>query len=120
MAHSSGNSAAPIAADDRRGSQHFAAWLTQIHASLDLERTIVTDLMAGTVLYARDRKQKSLDGFWKTITQEQRDSRLKTARAWALKEQGMLLWDYTYRRVESSFSRTCRRRTCGEQPQERG
>jgi transposase len=157
--------------------------------------TIVTDLMAGTVLYvARDRKQQSLDGFWKTLTaaqrdgiqavamdmlaayessvrehlpdghekivfdkfhgakhlneavdrvrrgehkqlraegdeslkgtryqwlrnpdhfttepwrdfQQQRDSRLKTARAWALKEQGMLVWDYTYRKpAEKHFA----------------
>lgn len=36
---------------------------------------------------------------------EQRESRLKTARAWALKEQGMLLWDYTYRKpAEKHFA----------------
>ena len=37
--------------------------------------TLVTDLDRGCVLYvAQDRKQSSLDGFWKTITDEQRSS----------------------------------------------
>jgi transposase len=36
--------------------------------------TIVTDLDHGRVLYvAKDRKQASLDGFWGTLTDEQRD-----------------------------------------------
>jgi transposase len=36
--------------------------------------TVVTDLDRGRVLYvAKDRKQSSLDGFWGTITAEQRD-----------------------------------------------
>jgi transposase len=36
--------------------------------------TIVTDLDRGRVLYvAKDRKQASLDGFWGTLTKEQRD-----------------------------------------------
>jgi transposase len=36
--------------------------------------TIVTDLDRGRVLYvAKDRKQTSLDGFWGTLTDEQRD-----------------------------------------------
>lgn len=35
------------------------------------------------------------DQQWREF-RELRDSKLKTARAWALKEQAMLLWDYTY------------------------
>lgn len=151
--------------------------------------TLVTDLDRGCVLYvAADRKQSSLDGFWRTLTAEQlasiqgvaidmwdpyeaslrqnlpqaeskivydkfhvakhlaeavdrvrraenkvlraagdnqlvgskyqwlrnpgnftdaqwrefrqlRTSKLKTARAWALKEQAMLLWDYCYEKA---------------------
>lgn len=35
------------------------------------------------------------DEQWREF-RELRDSKLKTARAWALKEQAMVLWDYTY------------------------
>ena len=36
--------------------------------------TVVNDLARGRVLYvAEDRKQSSLDGFWPTLTKEQRE-----------------------------------------------
>ena len=73
---------------------------------------------------AEDRTQASLDGFWETLSEEQvagtrydwlrhpaamdpkdrrefaalRNSNLKTARAWGLKEAGMALFEYHYER----------------------
>ena len=42
--------------------------------------TLVNDLEGGRVLYvAEGRKQESLDGFWETITEEQRDAILAVA-----------------------------------------
>ena len=51
--------------------------------------TLVNDLVGGRVLYvAEDRKQFA----------ELRNSGLKTARAWALKETAMSLYSYVYER----------------------
>lgn len=63
--------------------------------------TVVNDLGRGRVLYvAEDRKQESLDGFWRTLTETQRDG---------IEAVAMDMWDPYIRSVQSHLAEADRK-----------